>query len=185
MLTHKMRPHFLFNTLNSIKATMIESPEAASKVITELGSLYRKILQGGESVCWGGDEEMALVKDCLQLQKLRFEHRLTYSLKFDDSKGEYSCPCFSIQTLVENSIKHSIAKSLRGGSILIQGYKDNEEYCIMISDEVEDENSASIEYTGHGLENLEARLNLSNARRPNLNFETHKYGTKVRFWLSP
>ncbi|NRA67409.1 MAG: histidine kinase [Pseudobacteriovorax sp.] len=183
MLTHKMRPHFLFNTLNSINAAMIESPEAASTALTELGRLYRKILQGGESITWQIQDEVDLVKDYLNLQKLRFEDRLKFRFDMKDLKSGYECPCFSIQTLVENSIKHSISKSIYGGEIIINGGIDGENYRVSVYDSVPDATSSKIEYVGYGLRNLETRLNSMNSGDKNLIFETHENGTNAIFWV--
>ena len=124
-LLAQLNPHFLFNSLNSIRALVGLDPEQAKVAITRLSSLLRQSINLGKMQVVSLKEEFDLVKSYLDLEQLRFEERL--KLKFDISENSLKCeiPPLMVQTLVENSIKHGISKAMDGGCISISSSYEN------------------------------------------------------------
>jgi two-component system LytT family sensor kinase len=109
-LTAQLNPHFLFNSLNSIKALVVENPESARRAIDLLSDLLRTSLYGREDALISIKNELAMVKDYLELEKMRMEDRLEVDIEVDNELLAVQIPPLCIQTLVENSIKHGIDK---------------------------------------------------------------------------
>jgi heme/copper-type cytochrome/quinol oxidase subunit 2 len=114
-LSAQLNPHFLFNSLNNIKALVADDPQSARRAIDLLSDILRSGLYSGENCLTTFEDELSLVSDYLELEKLRFEERLNYDIRFDDSLRNMLIPRFSIQLLVENAVKHGIAKLEAGG----------------------------------------------------------------------
>lgn len=118
-LRDQLNPHFLFNSLNSIRALVEIDPATAKKAITTLSSLLRNSLQMGKKIQVPLKDEIQLVKEYLALEKIRFEERLT--LDFDITANTSTLiPPFIIQTLAENAIKHGISKIAAGGLVRVK-----------------------------------------------------------------
>ncbi len=118
-LKSQLNPHFLFNSLNSIRALVDEEPQRARTAITQLSDLLRSSLKMGEMRIVSLQEELNTVKDYLSLEKIRFEERLNFSIDAPEDTLVCKVPPMMIQTLVENGIKHGISKLKEGGKILI------------------------------------------------------------------
>jgi LytS/YehU family sensor histidine kinase len=119
ILKSQLNPHFLFNALNSIRALIDENPEKSREAITKLSNILRNILSAQKNKEIHFSDEISIVKDYLSLEKIRYEERLDYSFDIDPKTYNFSIPPLMIQTLVENAIKHGIAKLPQGGSIRI------------------------------------------------------------------
>ncbi|GAB4208375.1 MAG: histidine kinase [Bacteroidia bacterium] len=119
ILRSQLNPHFLFNALNSIRALIDENPEKSREAITQLSNILRNILSAQKSKEIHFEDEISIVKDYLSLEKIRYEERLDYSFDIDPRTFHFSIPPLMIQTLVENAIKHGIAKLSKGGKIKI------------------------------------------------------------------
>lgn len=119
ILRSQLNPHFLFNALNSIRALIDENPEKSREAITQLSNILRNILSAQKSKEIHFEDEISIVKDYLSLEKIRYEERLDYSFDIDPRTFHFSIPPLMIQTLVENAIKHGIAKLPKGGKIKI------------------------------------------------------------------
>ncbi|NDV16962.1 sensor histidine kinase [Muricauda sp. TY007] len=154
-LSAQLNPHFLFNSLNSIKALVIENPKSARRAIDLLSDLLRSSLYEKEHLTITIAEELALVKDYIELEKLRFEERLHTDLKIDPSLENIKIPPLSIQLLVENAIKHGVDKQLEGGTVQISIQKKNNHVVITVKNPgvFQEEN-----HKGVGLKNLKERL---------------------------
>lgn len=121
-----INPHFIFNSLNSIRALVDENPERARKAITELSNILRSSLQVEKMETVPLHKELDIVKDYLALEQMRFEERLKVELKIDENTLEQPVPPMMLQTLVENAIKHGISKNINGGFVRIcSDFKDN------------------------------------------------------------
>lgn len=154
-LSAQLNPHFLFNSLNSIKALVLENPTGARRAIDLLSDLLRTSLYDKEHLTISIAEEMALVNDYVELEKLRFEERLTINMNLDKSLDKVKIPPLSIQLLVENAIKHGVDKQIQGGTVDISVQK-KEGYV-----EVQVKNPGVFlkgEDAGVGLKNLSERL---------------------------
>lgn len=124
-LAAQLNPHFFFNSLNNIKALVLEDPQAARRAIDLLSDLLRMSLYRRDTTLITLQDEMELINDYLELEKMRFETRLQTSVEVDEQLLKTPILPLSIQTLVENAIKHGIAQRKDGGIIRILVQKQN------------------------------------------------------------
>jgi two-component system, LytTR family, sensor kinase len=121
-----INPHFIFNSLNSIRALVDENPERARKAITELSNILRSSMSADKSESVSMERELDIVKDYLALENMRFEDRLKVEYHVDYDTLSLPVPPMMLQTLVENAIKHGISKQILGGIVRITStVKDN------------------------------------------------------------
>lgn len=166
-LRSQLNPHFLFNSLNSIRALVDIDPIQAKENITTLSNLLRKSLILGKEQLVTLKDELDLVNDYLDLEKVRFEERLAISIRHDERLNELPVPPFIIQTLVENAFKHGISQLIEGGTITIETRREGEQITIRV---INDGTLGRGTDTGIGLQNTLRRLEL-------------QYGSKARFSL--
>lgn len=114
-----INPHFIFNSLNSIRALVDENPERARRAITELSNILRSSMQADKSETVTLQKEMTIVKDYLALENMRFEDRLRVEYEIDPATLDQQVPPMMLQTLVENAIKHGISKQIMGGVVRV------------------------------------------------------------------
>jgi len=121
-----INPHFIFNSLNSIRALVEENPKRARTAITELSNILRSSLQVEKMETVPLQKELDIVKDYLALEQMRFEERLKVEMDIDEDTLGQPVPPMMLQTLVENAIKHGISKRINGGVIkIISRFADN------------------------------------------------------------
>ena len=121
-----INPHFIFNSLNSIRALIDENPARARTAITELSNILRSSMQVDKAETVSFEKELSIVKDYLALENMRFEDRLKVEYEIDEDTLDQQVPPMMLQTLVENAIKHGISKHIRGGVIkIISDYKNH------------------------------------------------------------
>jgi len=114
-----INPHFIFNSLNSIRALVDENPQRARTAITELSNILRSSMQVEKMETVPLEKELDIVKDYLALEQMRFEERLKVEMEIDEDTLSQPVPPMMLQTLVENAIKHGISKKIKGGTIKI------------------------------------------------------------------
>lgn len=114
-----INPHFIFNSLNSIRALVDEDPERARKAITELSNILRSSMQADKSETVTLEKELYIVKDYLALENMRFEDRLKIEYDIEEDTLDQPVPPMMLQTLVENAIKHGISKQINGGIVRV------------------------------------------------------------------
>jgi sensor histidine kinase YesM len=114
-----INPHFIFNSLNSIRALVDENPERARRAITELSNILRSSMQADKSETVTLEKELFIVKDYLALENMRFEDRLKIEYEIDEDTLDQPVPPMMLQTLVENAIKHGISKQINGGVVKV------------------------------------------------------------------
>jgi len=157
-LSTQLNPHFLFNSLNSIKSLVIENPNVARRAIDLLSDLLRSSLYDKDKDLISIKEELALVNDYIALEKLRFEDRLQLKISIDENLESFKIPTLSIQLLVENAIKHGIDSKIEGGIVSVIIKKDKEQVSIQVQNPgVLSLNKTSV---GLGLKNLQERLKI-------------------------
>ncbi|MEP0266328.1 histidine kinase [Dokdonia sp.] len=156
-LLTQLNPHFLFNCMNSIKSLIIENPSSARRSIDLLSDLLRSSLDQKDSELTLIKDELQLVRDYFELEKIRYESRLEYVINVDSRLEKNKIPKFSIQLLVENAIKHGIDKYIEGGCISIFISAKND----FIQIKVENPGKLKLhEANGIGLKNLKERLQI-------------------------
>lgn len=114
-----INPHFIFNSLNSIRALIDENPVRARRAITELSNILRSSMQAEKVETVSFQKELNIVSDYLELEKLRFEERLHFYFDIDPETMSLEVPPMMLQTLVENAIKHGVSKRLAGGEVYV------------------------------------------------------------------
>lgn len=174
-LRAQLNPHFLFNSLNSIHSmTMMKKDEAADAVLL-LSDLMRYTLNYEKKNLVTLEEEMEAVDKYLQLEKIRFGKKLSYSFDIEYNTLKLKIPLISVQTLAENAIKHAIARTTTGGHIKIKSALiDNNLTIEIINSGQLAETDPSVfkpKDSGIGIENIRRRLAML-------------YGEKARFDLS-
>jgi two-component system LytT family sensor kinase len=156
-LRTQLNPHFLFNSLNSIRALIEIEPTKAKNSVTALSNLLRKSLMLGKLNLVSIEEEIEMVSNYLDLEKIRFEERLTIKWDIDESINNFQIPPFSFQMLVENAIKHGISNLIEGGEILVRTEKNKDSIIITV------ENTGTLKTEvdlGTGIENTRRRLDI-------------------------
>ncbi|AKJ06501.1 histidine kinase [Archangium gephyra] len=117
-LKAQLNPHFLFNSLNVLRALISEDPGRAQQAVTQLANLLRYALSAeGETV--NLERELQVVRDYLALESLRLEERLRVRLEVEPACLPAPIPPMLVQLLVENGIKHGIARLTEGGELSI------------------------------------------------------------------
>ncbi len=156
-LESRIHPHFLFNTLNSITALIRENPAAAERTVERLAALLRYSLDTSAKPVVPLRQELRVVEDYLQIEKTRFGERLRYTVNIPAGLEDLELPPLTLQTVVENCIKHVVSTSRQGSEIRISARL--EAGCLLL--EVSDDGpgfDASALQAGHGLENLRERI---------------------------
>jgi two-component system LytT family sensor kinase len=165
-LKSQMNPHFMFNSMNSIRALVDENPEKAKHAITMLSGILRNNLTLGRFQTIAFKDEIDLVDKYLSLEKIRFEERLTIQLQIDPASLSLEIPPFLLQTLVENAIKHGISKKVQGGIVTVKSEMMTDEVSITIT------NTGTFEpqknHEGIGLINSRKRLLMIYGERASL-----------------
>jgi sensor histidine kinase YesM len=164
-----INPHFIFNSLNGIRALVVENPERARKAITELSNILRSSMQTEKVEAVSFEKELNIVKDYLALENMRFEDRLRIEYDIDEDTLDQPVPPMMLQTLVENAIKHGISKQLAGGVVkIISDFKDDyHELAVQNTGKL----NGTVTEEGFGLSSTLNRLNIL-------------YGDKAKFQLA-
>lgn len=111
MLRYRMNPHFLFNTLNSIRALISEDKASAKSMVTELSEYLRYSLVSKNYETVPLKEEMESLRHYFNIQKTRYENKLDVSLTIAPGAEEYPVPSFLLHPLVENAVKYGMMTS--------------------------------------------------------------------------
>lgn len=153
-----INPHFIFNSLNSIRALVDENPERARRAITELSNILRSSMQAEKAETVTLERELDIVKDYLALEQMRFEERLKVKFEVEEEALQHPVPPMMLQTLVENAIKHGISKRMNGGEIKVvaQFKGDHLELLVQNTGQL----AGEINGDGFGIKSTQDRLNL-------------------------
>ena len=156
-LESRLHPHFLFNTLNAITELIHENPERAERTVERLAALLRASLEATGRGLVPLAHELDLVRDYLEIEKARLGDRLAYTVDVAPAVAACDVPPLSVQTLVENSIKHAIAPRRRGGRIRVGAAAVDGRLVVSVWDDGPGFSADAIQ-PGHGLENVQGRL---------------------------
>jgi two-component system LytT family sensor kinase len=160
-LRAQLHPHFLFNALNTLGHLMQTSPERARSTLYRLTSLLRAVLQRSDERQTTLGDELALVEDYLAIERERFEERLTVDVDVPVALRDARVPPLSLQTLVENAIKHGISPLVRGGTLRVSAALEETSLVLTVRDSGRGTPTATDEVPsggGVGLTNLSRRL---------------------------
>ena len=169
-LESRIHPHFLFNTLNSISSLIHSDPAKADEQLQRLCALLRFSLDSSQTPLVPLSQELKIVRDYLDIEQTRFGPRLAFSIDVDPTLHAHSVPPLSLQTLVENSVKHVIAKARHGGEIRISATAAGDTFTLSVHDGGPGVSPAQLA-PGHGLDILQSRLATLFPGRARLVFE--------------
>jgi len=131
----QLQPHFLFNTLNTISVLTSENPARANRMILLLSDLLRQTLESSQADEVTLKHELDLLRAYLEIQRMRFRRRLKVSYDVSADLLGANLPHFTLQPLVENAIRHGIAKQRSGGCINIRVHRLNRSLVIQVQDD--------------------------------------------------
>ncbi len=158
-LKAQLNPHFIFNSLNSIRALVDENPRKSKESITQLSHILRNSLISDRKKLIPFTEELKTVMDYLALESIRYEERLITSFDIDRNSGKFSIPPLMLQTLVENGIKHGISNLKHGGEISISTSVRRKQLQLQIRNTGQLSKDKNVT-EGFGLANTKKRLEL-------------------------
>ena len=177
-LQSRIRPHFLFNTLNSAIALVRVDPTRAEGMLEDLSELFRVALADATAAV-SLDEEVALARRYLAIEQIRFGGRLRIHWQIDPTVGRARVPPLLLQPLVENAVRHGVEPNDEGGDVQVITQRRGSEVEIRVV------NSVGLPATssGHGLalRNVRQRLRLMHdvAARFDLNAEAHRFTVRI------
>lgn len=182
-LRSRIRPHFLFNTMNSIASLIATQPDAAERAVEDLSELFRASLQESSGTGTVADE-LRLCELYLGIEQLRLGERLTVEWQVERAIRDEAMPSLILQPLVENAVYHGIAQLAEGGTIGIKVHSTKGFLLVEIENPIP-------EYTTHShghhmaLSNIEQRLEVLFGQEASLEVERGKeyYRIKLRYPL--
>lgn len=154
-LKTQLNPHFLFNSLNSLSAMVMDNDQAV-EFISELSDIYRYILNSSDRKKVSIEEELSFSKKYIGLQKIRHGDNLNVQWDFQAQNEMHSIPPMSIQLLLENAVKHNEISSSKPLNIQVKVSDESVE----VVNEIQEKKG--VKSTGVGLMNLNKRFNLLN-----------------------
>lgn len=157
VLRMQINPHFLFNSLNSINALILQKPEKAREMTTLLADFFRKSLQFGSKDTITLGEEFSLLTNYLDIERIRFGARLQVEQKINDSVLSCLVPPLLLQPILENAVKYGITNSVENGMVRIKADVKNERIFITVENTHEEERQTK-KGTGFGLSIVRKRL---------------------------
>lgn len=178
-LRHQLQPHFLFNSLNSINALILSKPEQARKMVQQLSAFLRGTIRSDDKKEILFSEELEHINLYLEIEKVRFGHRLQTEITISESCYGLSVPPLLLQPLLENAIKFGLYGTTDDVLIAMNVHCDVDYLEIQISNPTDDEVSTQAG-TGFGLTSINRRLNLLFGRNDLL----HTTKTDKRFTVN-
>jgi len=163
MLRYQLNPHFLFNSLNSIRALILEDQNKARDMVSELAELLRYSLVGKNNGDVPFSEEITAIKHYFSIEQKRYEENLQVSFDIDPLAEEYPIPSFLVHPLVENAVKYGMKTSSMPLKIQLQAKVKDNELIIYVKNtgqwlSSESDAGGRPAGTGTGLKNVKERL---------------------------
>lgn len=174
-LRQQLHPHFLFNSLNSINALIGAKPSEARQMIQQLSDFLRGILKKEENQWVSLSEELQLLQLYLDIEKVRFGHRLTTIIESDEVSSTMKLPALLLQPVVENAIKFGLYDTTGDISISIKAKSENDMLEITVENPYDPSTSLPQKGTGFGLTSVQRRLYLLFARNDLLQIDSHDH----------
>ncbi|MBA3682013.1 MAG: histidine kinase [Bacteroidetes bacterium] len=159
-LRQQLQPHFLFNSLNSINALVVSEPQQARKMIQNLSDFLRGTLKKDENKNVPFSEEINLLKLYLEIERVRFGHRLVVNFNIDEDTLNLKLPALLLQPVVENAVKFGLYNVLDKVEISVSAQIKNNLLAIVITNPFDQSTSQSRKGEGFGLSLIQKRLQL-------------------------
>ena len=157
-LKDQLNPHFLFNSLNVLSSLVYENADKSAAFIQKLSRIYRYVLEAQKEELIELEKEESFARNYLELQKIRFEESLQFSISIGNQNG--FIPPLSLQLLLENAIKHNIVS--QSEPLFIHIYRKDDD--LWISNTFQPKSSQTEPSTGIGLNNIKMRYQLLSER---------------------
>lgn len=169
-LQARIRPHFLFNSMNTVAALVRVDPAAAERTVEDLSELFRAAL--GEHSTQDGTlgEELTLVDRYLAIEQLRLGDRLHVRRELDELPRAFPLPRLLLQPLVENAVRHGVQPLREGGEVILRGWRERDNIIIEIDNPRGGDPAPGGH--GHGLDNVRQRV-------------AYRYGPRAHVLASP
>jgi sensor histidine kinase YesM len=163
LLQAQIEPHFLFNTLSNVLGLIHKDPDAAEETLVNLTTLLRASLKRTRQASTTLAEELEIIRAYLDIQSIRMQDRLRYTLDADPASNDFEVPPLLIQPVVENAVKHGIDGIERGGTITLTTTRTGEGLTVTVADtgagiDQEGTSNGSGSGSGTGLSNVRSRL---------------------------
>jgi two-component system sensor histidine kinase AlgZ len=157
-LTARIRPHFLFNSLNAVLGVIRSDPRRAEQALEELSDLFRVLMAENKELVTLG-EEFALCRQYLELENLRLGDRLCVTWDIDACPPDAQVPPLMLQPLLENAVYHGVEPSPQPATVAVRATHEGEQIRIVLSNPYHGENA---HHTGNrmALDNIRERLML-------------------------
>lgn len=181
-LQARIRPHFLFNSLNTIAALIEAAPERAERLVEDLADLFRASL-GGDDRLVPLAEELSLVDAYLRMEQQRLGDRLRLERRLDDVPADALIPPLTLQPLLENAVYHGVEPLERGGTVSLTGERQGRDIVIRVRNALGDRVVRRRGGAGMAQANVRERLSLAFAAHATLRAgaKDRVYDVVVRF----
>lgn len=166
-LTARIRPHFLFNSMNTIAALIRSDPAGAEEAVEDLADLFRASLADAQTQT-SLREELDITRLYVRLEQRRLGERLKLDWQLADLPAEARVPLLTLQPLVENAIYHGIEPLPGGGTVIIRGHCEGERLCLEVENPLADATRRGRRGNRLALDNIRQRLALAFDSRASL-----------------
>ena len=160
-LQAQVNPHFLFNTLNAIASLIPKDPTRAEGTVERLASVLQYSITSSARGRVTLGEELAAVRDYLEIEQARFGERLRSTIEVDESLEGAAIPPMLLQPLVENAVLHGLSGRDEGGVVMVRGRAEDGAMVLHVSDDGVGPGKSKRRGNRVGLENLRERLALT------------------------
>lgn len=157
-LRQQLQPHFLFNSLNSINSLLVTEPTKARQMILNLSDFLRGTLKEDESKTVTLSEEIQVLKLYIEIEKVRFGHRLEIDFDVDDNVVNYMLPPLLLQPVLENAIKFGLYDVLGNVAIRLKAFGENGHLKIEVTNPFSPNHQKDNKGEGFGLGIIQKRL---------------------------
>lgn len=163
-LRQQLQPHFLFNSLNSINALIGTRPKEARKMVQQLSDFLRGTIKKEEHQWVTLKEELQYLQLYLDIEKVRFGHRLITKIECDEETEKSKLPALLIQPIMENAIKFGLYDTVDDIEISLKAKIENKDLVVSVQNPFDPETAMPKQGTGFGLQSVKRRLYLLFAR---------------------
>ncbi len=164
-LRQQLQPHFLFNSLNSINALVVAQPNEARKMVQQLSEFLRGTLKKDEQKLIPFKEELKHLQLYLEIEKVRFGHRLNVSIENCELCLETNIPPLLLQPVVENAIKFGLYDTVGDVTVSLKSFIEDKLLVIEITNPFDENTQKANAGNSFGLESIQRRLYLLFARK--------------------
>lgn len=175
-LKQQIHPHFLFNSLNTLQTLVYEDPKIVEEYIINLSNFLRVSISSSNVNIVTIKEELKFCMNYLEMQKIRYEDALLFDISIsEETQDTYSVPIFSIQQLLENSIKHNALTNKKPLCVKIYQQDDR----IIVSNNIQEKHS-KVSSTGIGLKNISERYKIISGDKVLINNENNIFSVSIK-----